>query len=379
MYARNGIGGVFFGCNKELEVLDISLLGVLEITVDEESIEVDSNYVRALLCFLVLEKHRPHRREALAELLWPEKPEGVARNSLKQALSNLRKALGDRENPSPYLLVTRDEIQFNQCSDFRIDALAFTDEIAAYEDHPHDDLATCKVCKSHLKRAVELYGGDFLSDFYLPENQEFCNWIILKQEVFQRQVAEAFSKLALIYKDQGEVAQAIEYSRQLAELEPWNEENHRNLMRLLAQNGVRSAALRQYQTCCECLDQELGVQPSIATVNLYEEIKAWESGTFVKTDQIKKTLGHRAQAVNLREITHSSRPSQNLFRRIFAILIVFGLILGFGSVYWIGDRIFHRQPLRLMIRLLLKCPLTFQSKQSSLRRMRPRPTKSKLL
>ena len=75
-----------------MSALEVSLLGPLEITVDGKPIEVVSNYVRALLCFLVIEKHRPHRREALAEMFWPEKPEGVARNSLKQALSNLRLA-----------------------------------------------------------------------------------------------------------------------------------------------------------------------------------------------------------------------------------------------------------------------------------------------
>jgi hypothetical protein len=44
---------------------------------------------RALLAYLALESDRPHRREALASLLWPARPDPVARNSLRQALYQL--------------------------------------------------------------------------------------------------------------------------------------------------------------------------------------------------------------------------------------------------------------------------------------------------
>ena len=96
--------------------LEITLLGTLTITLNGKPIEVASNFVRALLVYLVIEKHNPHHREVLAEMFWPGKPEGAARNSLKQALSNLRKALGDRDNGHPFLMVSGDEIQFNQSS-----------------------------------------------------------------------------------------------------------------------------------------------------------------------------------------------------------------------------------------------------------------------
>ena len=78
-----------------------------------------------------------------------------------------------------------------------------------------------------MDQALDLYRGEFLSDFYLPDNQEFNDWIVLKREVYHRQVSEAFGKLALIHETQGEFDRAVEYSRQLAEIEPWSESNHR--------------------------------------------------------------------------------------------------------------------------------------------------------
>jgi len=323
--------------NEEIEVLEISLLGGMEINVCGEPIQVDSNYVRALLTFLAIENHRPHHREVLAEMFWPERPEGVARNSLKQALSNLRKVLGDRENSTPYLLISRDDVQFNQSSDYRIDAVTFAEQIAAPEEHPHDDLARCNVCEGHLQQALDLYRGDFLSAFYLPDNQDFNDWIILKREVFQRQVSDALNKLALIYEAQGEIGRAVEYSRQLAEIEPWNEENHRNLMRLLALNGMRCAALRQYQICCDCLEKELGVEPSNATITLYEEIKACDVGTFPIDNQLPSPGAKTEQPFHSEEDTITRlAPDRKLTWRTVVALVIAGFIFGIGSVYSFG-------------------------------------------
>ena len=47
--------GDFSWDNEEIDVLILSLLGALEITLHGKPIEVDSNYVRALLCLLVFE------------------------------------------------------------------------------------------------------------------------------------------------------------------------------------------------------------------------------------------------------------------------------------------------------------------------------------
>ena len=48
-----------------------------------------------LLGYLALPPRRTHSRESLATLLWPDAPPEAARHSLRQALSSLRKLLGD--------------------------------------------------------------------------------------------------------------------------------------------------------------------------------------------------------------------------------------------------------------------------------------------
>ena len=80
--------------------------------------------------------------------------------------------------------------------------------------------------------------------------------------------------LAAYREARGDYPAAQAHARQQIALEPWSEEAHRTLMRVLTLDGQRSAALRQYYTCRDLLRDELGVEPTEETVALYEAIRA---------------------------------------------------------------------------------------------------------
>ena len=83
---------------------------------------------------------------------------------------------------------------------------------------------------------------------------------------------QRLSLLAGHYAATGDLPHAIAGCRRLVELEPWREEAHRQLMRWLAQNGQRNAALVQYEICCRALAEELGVEPDEATRCLHARL-----------------------------------------------------------------------------------------------------------
>src|SRR4051812_8087047 len=154
--------------------LSLALLGSLQIRLDGAPVTgFESDKVRALLAYLALEAERPHRRAALAGLLWPERPERAAHLSLNQALSNLRRALGDRSATAPVLRITPEIIQFNRASDHDLDVTAFMDLLAACDEHPHRHGETCTSCARRLHQAAELYQGDFLASFFLSDSAAF--------------------------------------------------------------------------------------------------------------------------------------------------------------------------------------------------------------
>jgi DNA-binding SARP family transcriptional activator len=153
--------------------LSLYLLGPFQATLDGVPIAgFESSKVRALLAYLAVEAHRrpgEHSRQALAGLLWPDKPERAALANLRNALSNLRKAIGDRsaigdrDASPPYLKITRETIQFNLASDHWLDVAAFSAafqasvETAAAERSTRQRLqeaAALSPCRSGRTRAV---------------------------------------------------------------------------------------------------------------------------------------------------------------------------------------------------------------------------------
>ena len=66
---------------------------------------------------------------------------------------------------------------------------------------------------------------------------------------------------------------ALSYAQRWLALDPLPESAHRRLMQLYAQNGDRSAALRQYQTCRRLLEEELSAPPEAETTALYQRLQ----------------------------------------------------------------------------------------------------------
>ena len=248
--------------------LSIRVLGPFQVSLDGEPVSgFTSDKVRALLAYLALSPDRPHRREALAGLLWPEFPERSARSSLRNALANLRNVLGeracsgDRDTSPPFLHSSRQTIQFNGQSDYWLDADAFEDLLAL--------LPSTSV---QLEQAVSLVRGSFLEGFTLADAAPFEEWLLLRREHLGRQMVETLDTLASIHEERGDLELALAHARHRVELEPWQEGGQQQLMRLLALSGQRSQALVQYERLCRALQEELGAEPSAATRALYEAI-----------------------------------------------------------------------------------------------------------
>jgi predicted ATPase/DNA-binding SARP family transcriptional activator len=267
-------------------------LGPFRVTRDDKSvIGFESDKMRALLVYLLTETDRPHPREALAALLWPDQADTAARQNLRQALYVLRHTLSgksgehsqngkDRGDNTGSLLVTRQAVQFNPESDTWCDVWLFNKLLAACKAHDHRQSAhpdRCVECVERLQQATELYTGDFLQGFLVNDSREFEEWMLLERETHHRQVMQALGRLAFYYEEVGEHEQSLHYVSRQLKLEPWHEEAHRQAMRLLSRTGRRSTALAQYEACRQALAEELGLEPARETTALYERIRDSET------------------------------------------------------------------------------------------------------
>jgi predicted ATPase/DNA-binding SARP family transcriptional activator len=238
--------------------LTLNLLGAFQVALDGAPVAgFDTDKTRALLAYLAVEP-RPHRREALAGLLWPEVPESSARRSLSQALFTLRQAIGDAAAKPPFLLVSRDSLQWNPVADFSLDVAEF-----------HALLA-----QSKLREAAERYRGDFLRGFVIEDSPAFEEWAALQRGELKRLALEALSALTQQAEQQADFGLGLRYANRQLELDPLREAAHRQKLRLLAAGGQLAAALVHYESFRKTLHAELGVGPSAETQRAFEQIKA---------------------------------------------------------------------------------------------------------
>jgi DNA-binding SARP family transcriptional activator len=242
------------------------------VTLDGQPVtDFKSNKVWALLAYLAVEADRLQGREVLAGLLWPDWPDRDALSNLRYSLSNLRRVIGDRTAVPPNLLVTRDTLQFDTNSDYWLDVtdfLAQTEPILGIAGGDH--VLRC------VEEAILLYRGDFLEGFSIKDSFAFEEWMLTKRQQINQRLLSALRYLVTTYEQRGQYEQAQAWARRQIELEPWDEAAHQQLMRILAQSGQRTAALVQYETCCQLLAEELGVEPAQETTWLYKQIRDGE-------------------------------------------------------------------------------------------------------
>ncbi len=230
-----------------------NVLGAFEaLEGDGEGIDFAHRKAQALLAYLAIERGRPQSRDHLATLLWARTGEERARHNLRQALSKLRTLCPDLiECPG-------DRITLNTkvCL---VDATTFQE--LARSDNVDD-----------LDLALELYRGDLLEG-YSAREPEYQEWLEIARGRLRKQALDVADRLAGLLRGQGHERGAIAVLNHLLRIDMANESAHRDLMVLLAREGRRSDALRQYQDCAVALARELDAEPGAETRRVRDEIR----------------------------------------------------------------------------------------------------------
>jgi DNA-binding SARP family transcriptional activator len=218
-----------------------------------------------LFCYLLLYRGRPHHREFLASLLWPDRTKSQSLKYLRHALWQLQHALGDSGAENARLLQVEAEwVSLNPDAPFWLDVeeLENVYELAKGKQGRDLDAPETQV----IQQALELYQGNLLEGWY----QEWCD---LERGRLLRTYLALLEKQMAYCEAQGKYKVGVGYGYCALRYDKAHERVHRRLMRLHYQSGNRTAALRQYNHCVASLRQELNVAPSQRTVALYEQIR----------------------------------------------------------------------------------------------------------
>jgi DNA-binding SARP family transcriptional activator len=185
----------------------------------------------ALLAWLALEGPTPRAR--LAQLLWPEKDAEAARNSLRQRLFQLRKALGTELVQGSATLALAEGVAHD-----------LDDADSVLGQTPGEDLAP----------------------------GEFAQWLGAQRARRRDRVRRSLVELADMAEGAKDWDDALSHARELLALDPLSEEGYRRVMRLHYLAGDRAAALLAFDRCEQVLKDEIGARPSAETLALLATI-----------------------------------------------------------------------------------------------------------
>jgi DNA-binding SARP family transcriptional activator len=236
----------------------LELLGDLRIrTGDGALAAITAKKAQALLAYLAVKPAQRVSREKIATLLWSSTGPDQARQSLRQTLSTLRKDLAASLGDARALIDEND--------------LLGVDETLVECDVAEFEMLIAAATDASLKRACELYQGDFLDGFYLNE-ERFDQWVLGERDRLHRLMLRCSTQLIDILARLGHIDDAIATAQRALRVDPLQEPVHRALMRLYLQSGDVVNALQQYESCARVLKRELRIEPDAETKSLHREI-----------------------------------------------------------------------------------------------------------
>lgn len=238
--------------------MQLQILGGLDLTsASGEPVPDVTRQTRLMLACLALAGPKGLARGELCALFWPDRPSALARNSLRQALVAIKRALVGSANA----MSLQSDLEV-----VRLSAGAGTVDVHAFRHGVQGN-------RDGLIAAANAYRGELLAGVEVPDDVE--QFVMSHGRSLNDQaqaLAERLSKLDDADDEMLDCAQAL--AGRLLQSNPASEEAHRALMRIHLRRGRTNAALRQFEQCKEGLRRELGTEPDMESRRLFDSIQS---------------------------------------------------------------------------------------------------------
>jgi DNA-binding SARP family transcriptional activator len=216
-----------------------------------------------LLRFLVCERWRIVPADVIGEAIWPHAG-ATAPNTVRHFVHALRDRLEPERSRSACVsavLCKRGgygldpDLVWVDADEFEREAVA---GIAALHDGRRE------AAREHMERATACYRGDFLAD------DPYAEWALRERDRLRAVASEVLRALV----DLVTVPERAHYLEQLAELEPFDDDVHRDLVAAWLLTGRRSRAARHYEAFRVRLLRAFGEPPGFELSDLTHTLEA---------------------------------------------------------------------------------------------------------
>lgn len=240
------------------------------VRVNGKVVKLPQGKSAALLYFLAYEDRAVHRDELLY-LFWPDQAESKARTNLRQLLRSIKK-LPFLEN----LSISKTHVQWTVETD-----------IKKYKTF---------IADKNFHQAASIFKGLFLENFRFIDLPEFQSWLNFERNSLLNEFRTELKAQAKTQEASDNYQEAAQFLEYLHDLEPDNEDIFRHYFKTLYLSKQQEKALASFSTYQHFLEHQLGVKPSLETLNLVNALKAQNT---VDTDiSEQKTTRIRVQLPN---------------------------------------------------------------------------------
>jgi len=241
--------------------LRIFVFGQLRVLRDGRELTADDwvySKTKDLLLLLLLGDSAD--KAELGAALWPDASAAQLRQNFRVAIYHLRRALGG----AAWITFSGGRYAFNRALPAWVDLVAFERALERAGSDPAQRA-------QQLRIAAALYTGDLVLGALESDA------LLMRREQLRQQALEALLALGALHEAAGEHGAAAGAFRRAIVLDSYGEAAHRGLLRSLARQGERGAALAHFRRLVELLQQELGAAPTQATTALAAQIQAGEA------------------------------------------------------------------------------------------------------
>ncbi|HEX8287662.1 MAG TPA: BTAD domain-containing putative transcriptional regulator [Pyrinomonadaceae bacterium] len=248
--------------------LTVNALGFVEIYRDKSKPFAPDAWTtrraRDIFCYIATSKHRRVDKDVLIDTFWGEEDFAVIEKNFHPTISHIRKALNSRQSFKQNFLVFRDgAYQLNPELSYSIDTEDFENALAEAEKAKRDKDADG--FRANLEKANSLVRGEFMAGVY-------DDWAEERRHYYAEQHSRVLNALAKLAFTEKSWSNALKFSGEILQKDPFREDAHRLIMKIFAAQGKRAKVKEQFETLQELLKKELGVAPAPETRKTFQEL-----------------------------------------------------------------------------------------------------------
>jgi ATP/maltotriose-dependent transcriptional regulator MalT/two-component SAPR family response regulator len=232
-------------------------LGCSEVVLNNHQVkDIDWRSSRAKEIFFYLLTYPDGRtKEQITTALWPELSPAKGSSNFHINLFRARRAIF----PGIFSL---EDGRYRINSDLRVwfDVAEFEQLVTIAGKYPQDEKGN-----TALERAVELYAGPFLTEFY-------TEWVEVRRRELEYAYLKILSLLSNIYAKKGNINRAATLLEKSIDIDPYQEDTYYHIMRLHLEGKNKPLALFVYQKYLNMFADEKEQDMSSGIRDLYQKL-----------------------------------------------------------------------------------------------------------